>query len=103
MKGENHDYKLLDDAFTEYVAEISQHFQPMEEQLTKIDASLIELEACAVYNQTFPGRQEVNQLYCVTQGKLKELAIQKDEAETAQILVKNLLSFMRESVAKDKY
>ena len=121
-KHHDHEYHLLDEAFERYKGEIVPSLQPMEEKLVAIKESLALLdkhcgeisdqrEAIEVdIHETFEQLQEIlnirktkliSQLHQITQRKLKDLAIQRDQMETILAQLSSCLDFVRESLKTD--
>ena len=119
--GRHHDhcYEEIQQAFEKYKVEITSSLEPMERQLTYIKRALVLLDArCGeISNQrsvtadnihvTFAQLREalivretelISQLDQVTQGKLKGLAVQRDQIETNLAQLNSCLHFMRESL-----
>ena len=118
-KHHSHDYEELDKAFEKYKVEVTASLEPMEKQVTTITKALTQLDArCAeISNQreaveadvhtTFRKLQRIldtrkteliGQLHHITQRKLKELAVQRDQLETTLAQLSSCLGFMRESL-----
>ena len=118
-KHHDHSYEDLGQAFRKYKEEITSSLKPMEKQvktmkqaLAQIDARYGEISdqrtATAVnIHGTFRRLQEVldvreteliGQLDQETQGKLKGLAVQRDQIETTLAQLCSCLHFMRESL-----
>ena len=115
----DHDYKDIRQAFRKYKEEISSSLEPIENQVTIMKEALAQLNTrCGeISNQrtatavnihgTIRRLQEVlddreteliGQLDQVTQGKLKGLAVQRDQIETTLAQLCSCLHFMRESL-----
>ena len=118
-KHHTHNYELLSNAYEKYSKEIASSFGPMEKQLTTINRALVQLN---IHSEKITDQQAsietdihntvrrlreilraretslVNQLHQITQGKLKELAVQKDQLETTQAQLSSCLEFMKESL-----
>ena len=118
-KHHDHSYEDLGQAFKKYKEEISSSLEPMEKQVMIMKEALAQLDArCGeISNQraatavnihgTFRRLQEVldvreteliSQLDQATQGKLKGLAVQRDQIETTLAQLCSCLHFMRESL-----
>ena len=118
-KHHDHSYEDLGQAFRKYKEEISSSLEPMEKQVTIMKKALAQLDArCGEISDqrtatavnihgTFRRLQEVldvreteliGQLDQVTQGKLKGLAVQRDQIETTLVQLCSCLHFMRESL-----
>ena len=118
-KHHDHGYKELEQAFRKYKEDITSSLEPMEKQVTIMKQALAQLDAhCGkISNQraatavnihvTFRRLQEVldvreteliSQLDQVTQGKLKGLAVQRDQIETSLAQLCSCLHFMKESL-----
>ena len=118
-KHHDHSYEDLGQAFRKYKEEISSSLESMEKQVTILKEALAQLDArCGeITNQrtatavnihgTFRRLHEVldvreteliGQLDQETQGKLKGLAVQRDQIETTLAQLCSCLHFMRESL-----
>ena len=118
-KHHDHRYEELEQAFRKYKEEITSSLEPMEKQVTIMKETLAQLDArCGEISDqrtatavnihgTFRRLQEVldvreteliGQLDQVTQGKLKGLAVQRDQIETTLAQLCSCLHFMRESL-----
>ena len=114
-----HDCEELDKAFEKYKVEITASLEPMEKQLATIKKALAQLDTrCGEISdqqaaievdvhKTFRRLREVlnvreteviGQLHQMTQRKLKELAVQRDQIETTLARVGSCIGFMRESL-----
>ena len=102
-KHHSHDYEELEKAFERYKAEVTASLEPMEKQVTTITKALAQLDAqCAEIDKratveadvhTAFGKLQrildtrktelISQLHHITQRKLKELAVQRDQLETS--------------------
>ena len=115
----SHDYEELDKAFERYKVEVTASLEPMEKQVTTITKALAWLDArCgeisdqraaveADVHTTFGQLHRIldtreteliGQLHHITQRKLKELAVQRDQLETTLAQLSSCLGFMRESL-----
>ena len=118
-KHHDHSYEELKQAFRKYKDEIMSSLEPMEKQVIIMKKTLAQLDArCGEISDqrtatavnihvTFRRLQEVldvreteliGQLDQVTQGKLKGLAVQRDQIETTLAQLCSCLHFMRESL-----
>ena len=118
-KHHDHSYEELKQAFRKYKDEITSSLEPMEKQVTIMKKALAQLDArcgeisdqrtatAVNIHSTFRRLQEVldvreteliGQLDQVTQGKLKGLAVQRDQIETTLAQLCSCLHFMRESL-----
>jgi DNA-binding FrmR family transcriptional regulator len=118
-KHQNHDYEELTKAFQKYKEEITSSLDPMEGQVTAIKSALTQFDICCreISNQQKATKHEihstfrslrgildaretelVSQLDEHTQVKLKHLAAQRNEIETALAQLNSCLHFMRESL-----
>ena len=118
-KHHGHDCEELDKAFEKYKVEITAPLEPIEKQLATIKKVLAQLDTrCGEIsdlqaaikvdvNKTFRQLHEVLdvretevivQLHQMTQRKLKELAVQRDQIETILARVGSCIGFMRESL-----
>ena len=121
-KHRDHDYEELEQAFKKYKAQISSLQKPTEKQLETMKKALVKLDTrCEeITNQragtenkihdTFRRLREIldvreTELICqldqMTQDKLKYLASQRDQIETALAQLNSCLYFMRESLKVD--
>ena len=115
----DHDCAVLKKAFDSYNSEIMSSLEPMEKQVTTIGKALAQLDArCGeISNQravtednihvTFGRLREalnvretelIGRLHELTQEKLKDLAVQRDQIETTLAQLHSCLHFMRESL-----
>ena len=115
----SHDYQLFAKAFQKYRREISSSLEPVESQLREVGRVLSSLNACrgeisdqraaieADIHHTFEGAHQaldsrktslIGRLDCITQGKLKALAVQRDRLESTQAQLSSCLECMRRSV-----
>ena len=118
-KHHDHDYEELDQAFERYTQEITSSLEPMEKQVaaTKITLAQLDARCGAISDQrtatvntvhiTFGRIREIlsvkettliGQIDRMTQGKLKDLAVQRDEIETTLAQQSSCLHFMMESL-----
>ena len=118
-KHHSHDYEELDKAFEKYKVEITASLEPMEKQVTTITKALEQLDThCAEISDqraaveadvhtAFEKLQRIldtrkteliDQLHHITQRKLKELAVQRDQLETTLAHLSSCLRFMKESL-----
>ena len=118
-KHNSHDCDELDKAFERYKVEVTASLEPMEKQVTTITKALELLNArCGEISDqraaveanihiTFGKLHRIldtreteliGQLHHITQRKLKELAVQRDQLETTLAQVSSCLGFMRESL-----
>ena len=122
-KHHSHDYEELDKAFERYKVEISASLEPMEKQLTTINKALAQLDTrCgeisdqqaaveADIHSTFTKIQSIlnarkteliGRLHQITQRKLKDLAVQRDQLETTLARISSCLGFMRDSLKSNQ-
>ena len=122
-KHHSHDYEELDKAFERYKVEITASLEPMEKQLTTINKALAQLDTrcgeisdqqaaieadihCTfgIIQGTLNSRRTelVSQLHQITQRKLKDLAVQRDELETTLARISSCLGFMRDSLKSNQ-
>ena len=118
-KHHSHDCEELDKAFERYKVEVTASLEPMEKQVTTITKALAQLDArCAeISDQRAAVEADVHsafrklqhildtrkteligQLHHITQRKLKELTVQRDQLETTLAKLSSCLGFMRESL-----
>lgn len=119
--GSHHSHDCIEakEAFEKYKEEILSSLEPMKKHLTTIHKALTQLEArCGeisdqeaaiegTIHHAFRNLQEaldvrktklIRQLHGITQGKLKGLAVQRDQMETTQAQLGSYLLFMGEKV-----
>ena len=118
-KHHSHDCKELEKAFERYKVEVTASLEPMDKQVTTITKALVQIDAhCAEISDkraaveadvhTAFGKLQrvldtrktelIGQLHHITQRKLKELAVQRDQLETILAQLSSCLGFMRESL-----
>ena len=126
MKGgshHDHEYTLLNEAFEKQEQEITSLLGPMDMQVSDMKKTLTLLGTCCgeisdqqaatkgSVHATFERLREVlnvretelvNKIDKLTQGKLKSLAVQKDQIETTLVQLSSCLLLIRES-DKEKY
>ena len=122
FKGQHHnthDYNFIRPSFERYKSEIMLSLEPMKALLSTVDQAVIALdvrssEICSQEElieasiQTAIGKLHdildtrktalVEQLHLIAQGKLKELALQKDQAEATQTQLGSCLEFVEGSL-----
>ena len=115
----NHDYLPLDEAFEKYKGEITPSLEPLERKLEAVKKALTQLDKYCTDISDQQAAVEANihdnigrlhdvlevrrteligQLHEMIQGKLKNLAVQRDEIETIQAQLSSCLEFTRESL-----
>ena len=118
-KHHTHDHYVLDRAFERYKGEIAPSLEPMEGKLVAVKEALAQLDKrCgeisvqreaieANIHSTFRQLHEVldvrkteliSQLDQITQRKLKELSVQRDQIETILTQLSSCLNFVKESL-----
>ena len=118
-KHHSHEYEELNKAFERYKVEVAASLEPMEKQVTTITKALAQLdgrctEMCdqraaveADVHSAFEKLQHIldtrktmliDRLHQITQRKLKELAVQRDQLETTLAQLSSCLCFMKESL-----
>ncbi len=118
-KHQSHDHQLLSKAFERYKQEITSSLEPIEKQLSTINKALAQLDArCGKISdkqaaieanidesiqqlhETLDARRTelIGQLQQITERKLQDLAIQRDQLETTQVQLSSYLDFVRESL-----
>ena len=118
-KHHSHDYESISDAFEKYKEEISTFFEPMGNQLTRIDQALTDVETCSAeidirqdlveaniegtvreLHIVLEARKTnlLNRLQEISRSKLKSLAAQKDQLETTQAQLHSCEGFVRQSI-----
>ena len=116
-KHHSHNYELLEVAFERYKREIESSLQPMEKKLSTVNEALAELDSrreavtsqqaaieanihdsidCLHKMLDIRRTKLIQDLHQITQRKLKSLAVQRDQVETAQAQLSSCLHFMRE-------
>ena len=121
-KHHDHDHHLLDEAFERYKGEVAPSLDPMEGKLVAVKEALAVLDKrCGEISDqrevnetdihdTFEQLQEtlnirktklISQLHQITQRKLKDLAVQRDQMETILAQLSSCLDFVRESLKTD--
>ena len=121
-KHHDHNHHLLDEAFQRYRGEVAPSLQPMEGKLVAVKEALAVLDKrCgeisdqqkvikANIHDTFEQLQEtlnvrktklIGQLHQITQRKLNDLAVQRDQMETILAQLSSCLDFIRESLKTD--
>ena len=119
----SHDCELLSSAFEKYKEEIKRSVEAMEKQRAKASEVLAQLDACReeisdqrafleadirtgirqLRKDTLQALEVretelISQLDQMTQGKLKSLAVQRDQIETTQAQLSSCLDFMKHSL-----
>ena len=123
-KHHNHDYKLIEEAFETYKKEIGSLLEPISKKLTSVDEVLAEFNKCNgeisdqraaieadIHNtvnelhQVLDVRRTelIGRLHQLTQRKLKDLAAQKDQAETVHAQLSSCQDFMKQSLETDHW
>ena len=118
-KHHSHDYEDLEQTFEKYKEEMTASLGPVEQQLTTVKKSLAQFERrCgeisdqraaiqADVHKRFRQLREmldvretevIGQLHQLTQSKLKNLAVQRDQIETLQARLGSCIGFVRESL-----
>ncbi len=116
-KHNNHDYDPLNEAFDKYKGEIMSSLKPVEKKLKTIDTALAELDTrskeisdqdmiieASIQDTTrqlhdildVRKTELIDQKHHITQRKLRNLAIQKEEMKTIQVKLRNLLDSVNE-------
>ena len=122
-KHRSHDYKQLDQAFQEYKEGIISSLEPMEKQVVVMKEAIAELDTCrgVISDQqtvikykifvTFKRFRKVldvreteliDELNKITEGRLKDLAAQKDQIEITLARLCSCLQYARESLKTSK-
>ena len=121
-KHHSHDYEVLDEAFEKYKEEITPSLEPMEKRLVTINKALAQCDSYCVevsdqraaveadIHKTISRLQKVvhgalevrkteliGHLHQMTQKKLKDLAVQRDQIETTQAQLGSCIDFIKES------
>ena len=120
---QNHDYEELAQAFSKYKKEITAFLGPLEKQVAIVEKALAQFDThCGEISDQQAGIKNniritfrelrnvlrvretdlISQLDRVTQGKLKGLAVQRDQIETTLAQLCSCLHFLRESTKADK-
>ena len=118
-KHQTHDHYVLDEAFERYKGEIAPSLEPLEGKLVAVKEALAQLDKrCGEISdhrvaieanlhdttrrlhETLDVRKTelIGQLHKMTQRKLKDLAVQKDQMETILAQLSSCLDFVRESL-----
>ena len=118
-KHHNHNHYLLDEAFERYMGEIAPSLEPLEGKLVAVKEALARLDKhCGEISdhrvaieanihdttrrlhETLDVRKTklIGQLHKMTQRKLKDLAVQRDQMETILAQLSSCLNFVRESL-----
>ena len=121
-KHHSHNYKVLDEAFEKYKEKITPSLEPMEKQLVTINKALAQCDSYCVevsderaaveadIHKTISRLQKVvhealevrkteliGHLHQLTEDKLKDLAVQRDQIETTQAQLGSCIDFIKES------
>ena len=123
-KHHNHDYELIEKAFETYKKEIGSLLEPINKKLTSVDEVLTQFNKCngeisnqraAIEANIHDSINELHQvldvrrteligrLHQLTQWKLKNLAAQKDQAETVHAQLSSCQDFMKQSLETDRW
>ena len=123
-KHHNHDYELIEKAFETYKKEIGSLLEPINKKLTSVDEVLTQFDKCngeisdqraaieADIHDTINELHQVldvrrteliSRLHQLTQWKLKDLAAQKDQAETVHAQLSSCQDFMKQSLKTDQW
>ena len=123
-KHHNHDYELIEKAFETYKKDISTLLEPINKKLTSVDEVLAQFDKCneeisdqraAIEADIHDTINELHQvldvrrteligcLHQLTQWKLKDLAAQKDQAETIHAQLSSCQDFMKQSLETDRW
>ena len=118
-KHHSHEYDLVGEVFEKHKNEIESSLKPVEQHLTSVKRALTELDArCGeisdqraaieadihskvkrLYDILDAKKTElINTLHQITQRKLKDVAIQRDEMETTQAKLSSCLEFTMENL-----
>ena len=112
-KHHDHDYEPIRKAFEKCEKELTRSLEPMEEKLASVNKALVELDKhCGeisdqresieanIHDSTRrPWKTKlIGELHRMTQGKLKGLAVQRDQLETIQVQLSSCLELVRERV-----
>ena len=120
----NHDYELIEEAFVTYKKEVGSLLEPVNNKLTSVDEVLthfnrrnkeISDQRAAIEADIHDTINELHQvldvrrteligcLHQLTQWKLKDLAAQKDQAETVHAQLSSYQDFMKQSLETDRW
>ena len=123
-KHHNHDYELIEKAFETYKKEIDSLLEPINQKLMSVDKVLTQFDKCNgeisdqraaieadIHNtinelhQVLDVRRTelIGRLHQLTQWKLKDLAAQKDQAETVHAQLSSCQDFMKQSLETDRW
>ena len=123
-KHHNHDYTLIEEAFETYKKEIGSLLEPINRKLASVDEVLtrfdknngeisdqraaIEADIHDTINELHQvldvRRTElISRLHQLTQKKLKDLAAEKDQAETVHAQLSSCQNFMKQNIRTDRW
>ena len=123
-KHHNHDYALIEEAFETYKKKISSLLEPINRKLASVDEVLtqfdkdngeisdqraaIEADIHATLNELHQvldiRRTElISRLHQLTQRKLKDLAAERDQAETVHAQLSSCQDYMKQSIRTDSW
>ena len=123
-KHHNHDYELIEEAFETYKKEISSLLEPINRKLASVDEVLtqfdkdngeisdqraaIEADIHDIINELHQvldiRRTElISRLHQLTQRKLKDLAAERDQAETVHAQLSSCQDYMKQSIRTDRW
>ena len=118
-KHEGHDYDDLNNVYERYKGEVTPSLKPMKDKLSTVEKVLTQIDTCcgevsdqqaiieASIHDSIRRLHEfldvrktelISDLHQITQGKLKCLAIQRDEVETIQAQLSSCLNFVKETL-----
>ena len=118
-KHHDHDHELIHKAFEKCEKELTHSLEPMEEKLAAVNKALAQLDKhCGkIFDQQAAIEANIHdsisrlmeilevrktkligELHQMTQGKLKGLAVQRDQMEIIQVQLSSCLEFVRERV-----
>ena len=121
-KHHNHDYALIEEAFKTYKKEIGSLLEPINRKLVSVDEVLTQLDKdngeisdqraaieADIHNtinelhQVLDVRRTelINRLHQLTQRKQKDLAAERDQAETVHAQLSSCQNFMKQSLQTD--
>lgn len=123
-KHHSHDYKDLNETFEKYKGAIISSLEPMEKQLSDADKELAQLgtrltgiinkqaaietnihDSIRRLHEVLDARKTelIHQVHRITQEKIKDLALYRDQIETTQSQLLSSLNFIGESLQTDNY
>ena len=123
-KHQNHDYTLIEEAFETYKKEIGSLLEPINRKLASVDKVLTQFDKdngeisdqrAAIETDIHNTINELHQvldirrteliscLHQLTQRKLKDLAAERDQAETVHAQLSSCQDYMKQSMRTDRW